>query len=282
MARSDHTVAHATTVRPQRQGTLMWPVRVMHTVSRRSSDIGRPVRFAPIASTVGHVSDRGGTIKPKVATRRRILRVTWEFLDASRERAPSMGAIARAAGVRRQTVYDHFDSQAELLVAAVRERHRSLDMHEQFALARSAPTARVALANTIRTWCHYVTYAAPVARFVSTASPVGDRWWDDLARTELATRELVERLDAEGDLDQTWSIDAADDLLRAQLHPRSWLALVVGAGWSADAFADRQVEVVERVLLRFPRPPVSAAPRSRRTDGHARAPLRGSRPPVTG
>ena len=66
---------------------------------------------------------RAGVRKaPPGAVRERILAAAWEMVRAGRLSDLTMAAVARAAGVSRQTVYVGFGTRAGLLVQMVRER----------------------------------------------------------------------------------------------------------------------------------------------------------------
>lgn len=185
------------------------------------------------------------------ATRSKILDVTLHHLLGGR--GISLQEIAAAAGVTRQTVHFHFSSRAGLLVATARRVDARSRIAEQFAAALAAPTAGEALEATVRVWFDYVPRILPVARALQAAA-VSDEaaaaaWWDRMDAFRLAIRPVIQRLQAEGELDTCWSVDDATDILWSVIHPLGWDSIVGHRGWSPERFTDRQVEVANRLLL---------------------------------
>ena len=183
------------------------------------------------------------------ATRHRILEATWELI-VERGISVSINEIAGAAAVTRQTVYFHFGSRAGLLVAMAQHRDTQERIGGEFAKARSEPTARAVLEATIRTWCRYIPRILPVARALYNAAEVDEdaarAWWDRMDAIRGTFRHAVQGLADAGELDPSWTVAEATDVLWAIMHPRAWADLVEHHRWDPDRLVDRQIEVVER------------------------------------
>lgn len=186
------------------------------------------------------------------ATRRRILEATWQLI-VERGMSVSINEIADAAAVTRQTVHFHFGSRASLLIAMAQHRDALDRIGDRFLEARSAPAAPTALEATVRTWFEYVPRILPVARALYNAAANDEdaarAWWDRMDAARAMIRQVVQRLADSGDLDPSWTVAEATDIVWAITHPRVWDDLVEHHGWDPDRFIDRQVEVAERTLL---------------------------------
>ena len=126
-------------------------------------------------------------------TRRRILEAARELVAAGK--APSVGSIARRAGVSRITVYNRFGSRAALL--------QSLVGPDAPAAPGDAPPReqlQTLLFNSCARW------AAQPALFRHLPEPAGDG---------SAERRLAERLAESDDLRPGCSIKEAEDVIRA-------------------------------------------------------------------
>ncbi len=186
------------------------------------------------------------------ATRVRILDAAWTLV-VERGLGVSMRDIAAAAHVTRQTVYFHFESRAGLLVAMARHRDHAERIGERFRAARAAPTARQALTATIRAWYAYLPRVLPVARALQNAAATDDAaasaWWDRMDAVRLVIRRVIQRLADDHDLDESWSVDEATDILWSITHPRAWDDLINHHGWSPTSLVERHIQIAHRILL---------------------------------
>jgi AcrR family transcriptional regulator len=145
-------------------------------------------------------------------TRRRIIRATTELLPASGS-SLSVTAIARAAGVAVQTIYDHFGSKGGLLMATVNEVQRSGGLYDAFKEVFRSPDGETAmrrmLAATVGLWHG----AWPFVEFTVRArrtDPVVAEAMDKLDDLRFAHFEaIVQRLDDEGRIRAGLSVQAA-------------------------------------------------------------------------
>ena len=83
-------------------------------------------------------------------TRQRILDATWDLLVERGSGDVPLEEVARAAGVSRQTVYAHFGSRTDLLVALVEGYKERVGYDALVAPVLSAPTAGDALHELVR------------------------------------------------------------------------------------------------------------------------------------
>lgn len=83
------------------------------------------------------------------ATRVDIIAAAHRLLDEPRGSALSLDEVARAAGVTRVTLYNHFGSRSALLAAIFEDQGRVIG-YERVRAAQALPDPREALTSTLR------------------------------------------------------------------------------------------------------------------------------------
>lgn len=187
------------------------------------------------------------------ATDQRILEATWSLLGKSPDLKVRMADIAAAAGVSRQAVYIHFGNRANLLLAAVRHRDRSLGLTRRFIdAARNHPLPE-ALGNFVRAWLGYIPHIQPVAQLLSAAAAVDPEaaaaWEDRMALLRNQILILASRLEEAGFLRAPWTAATAADWIWHRTHVDGWGHLIGERGWNARDFADAVADSLARDLL---------------------------------
>jgi AcrR family transcriptional regulator len=199
------------------------------------------------------VSEHVVTKRTGSAVRGRILREAWAMIEAGRLDGLTMGAVAKAAGVSRQTVYVQFGSRAGLLVQMVRERDEGNPRAERVAAAIASPdpvAALVALTRELGGWWQDID---PIAQGLFAASLTDEAaraaWEDRMAHLHEFTDAVVERLTEAKVLAPGWDATAASDWLAAQLNPLGWALLVKDSGWAQSLYEQRLAMIVQDVLV---------------------------------
>jgi AcrR family transcriptional regulator len=165
-------------------------------------------------------------------------------------------AVANRAGVSRQTVYAHFPTRPELLVAAV-ERARDvagLDAARQSVY--EAPTATAALEALVdlHAWFVPSVLRAQVAiERERSIDPEVERAFATRSgsRRQLATH-VATRLHAEAELASPWTVTTAGELIETLTSPTFTAQLLREARWSETELRDRLLLVLRRTLLDHP------------------------------
>lgn len=185
-------------------------------------------------------------------TRERIFAAVVDLVRA--DKAPSMAAVARAAGVSRQTLYLHFGDRVGLfsdLIPYLTSRNPDLPV---LGSALSLP-AREAFEQHFRGW---IAVAAHIGRY---ASPLWAAMADDPEMVE-GVRErdngirtiylrLFEKLDEEGLLKPSWAIEeAADAAWSMTLYLLTVNHIRMMRGWTVEEIADRQLKLLGEAFLR--------------------------------
>ena len=198
-------------------------------------------------------SQPASTTGAESAVRARILREAWAMIEAGRLDALTMGAVATAAGVSRQTVYVQFGSRAGLLVQMVRERDETNPRRERVAAAIASPDpveALVALTRALAGWwpdLHPVAHALYAAALTDEAARAA--WEDRMGHLHEFTGAVVQRLAEHDVLAHGWDPQLASDWLAAQLNPLGWVLLVKGSGWTQSLYEQRMATIVQDVLV---------------------------------
>jgi AcrR family transcriptional regulator len=188
------------------------------------------------------------------ATRRRILDATRALLEENPGVHPSMGDVARRAGVSRQALYLHVADRASLLLEVSRLVDATLRTPARQRRVDEAPTARDALreAVALQAWLkprlHGVATALDVLR---RTDPGALAAWREREHARLGRCEqVVRRLDAEGELAEGWDVAGAARCFWAVTSQRVWDDLVNDQGWSAARYRAHVTALLESALLR--------------------------------
>ena len=191
---------------------------------------------------------------PEPGTARdRILREAWSMIEAGRLGDLTMGAVAAAAGVSRQTVYVQFGGRAGLLVQMVRESDEQNPRGDLVDEALATPHPVEALDAVTRTLAGWWPEIHPIAHalFAAALTDEGARaaWEDRMVHLHALTSAVVDRLAAEGALAAAWEPATASDWLAAQLNPITWVLLVAGSGWTQERYEERMTAIARDVLV---------------------------------
>jgi AcrR family transcriptional regulator len=194
------------------------------------------------------------TAPEQSATRTRILRATWRLMEERNGRSVFMRDVAKAAGISRQAVYDHFGSRAELMVATVRYGDEVLGLDERLRRYRAATDGVQRLEAFVEFWGNYLPEIHGIARALlvarETDEAVAAAWDDRMGVVHEACRDIVERLRQDGALAPRWSLDEAADVLWTILSIRGWESLVLERGWPASRYVGRMQELTKRAFVR--------------------------------
>lgn len=189
------------------------------------------------------------------STRQEILEACRSVVEEGRPESWTMEAVAERAGVTRMTVYRHFSSRAQLLVATVRYVDEFERVRERFASVGRSPDARRALSRWVEVWVDYVPHVHRLAlALLATrhADPAAAEAWDDrMDSLREGVGVLVAWLDREGMLRPGLGADVATDLMWAIASVQVWDALTRDRGWSPEIYQS-QIESALRHTLTGP------------------------------
>lgn len=188
-----------------------------------------------------------------IRTRTRILEAARRLVEERGYHGVGLETVAAAAGVSRQSIYVHFRSKAQLLVALVAYVDEQAGLPELGRAVDSAPSAFEALhrfIDLVATLTPRVHRTAAVLDAARLDAPEAElAWTDRMTSRRRRCALVVARLDDEGRLSPAWSRDDAADLLYAMTSVRVWEDLVVRRSWSPARFRRNLRHALERALV---------------------------------
>jgi AcrR family transcriptional regulator len=196
---------------------------------------------------VKRVYDNRLRTEQAAATRHRVLKAARELFLTQGYAATSMGAIASAAGVSRETLYKVFGSKAAIIkdvydvtVGGDEDDIPVAERPEMMAIWRTAdPRSKVsALAAGS---AELVGRLGPLWAMVLSGARAGDPELAQLAATSNAERlaaveGLIRDLAGVGGLREGLSETEAVDVMWMLLSPEVWQLLVDDRGWTLPAY----------------------------------------------
>ena len=186
-------------------------------------------------------------------TRTRILEAARWLLEDRGYHAVGLESVAAAADVSRQSIYVHFGSKANLLLALVAYVDEQEGLPDLARAVDQSPSALEALdrfVDLVATLTPRVYRTAAVLDSARLDAPEAETAWVD--RTTSRRRRcarIVSRLAGEGRLAPGWSREEAADFLWAMTGLRVWEDLVVRRGWSSRRFRSHIRRALEQVLV---------------------------------
>jgi len=188
-----------------------------------------------------------------MSAREKILEAVVTLLGTDTGAEFTYDRLAREANVSRQTVYAHFPTRADLLVAVADHARAKFDADRlsipilEAATGVDALTALVAfhVSFTPKVLRQYraVEYARSTDPELMKAFGKRTRGRDQLIRL------VMTRLQAEGRLHPAWSVDSATDFVVATVNASTTYELLENRGWSIPELEERLLRVFNLALL---------------------------------
>lgn len=195
-----------------------------------------------------------------VPTNARSRRTRAAVLDAARalleEHGPTaltMAATAERAGVSRRSVYLHFATRADLLVALydhVYEVERVGDSLRPVLDAPDPVTALDELAAHVGRLRPRVGAAAAAIRRERRSDPDFAAHWEVVARDQRRIcRHVIKALQREGHLAEQWTVATATDMLWTLLSGDVIDNLMIDCGWSTERYVDHVAALIRATFV---------------------------------
>ena len=187
----------------------------------------------------------------KIDTRTRILKACLALLVEGAGNGIRMSDIARRAGVSRQALYLHFQTRADLVIAATKLQDEETRTAERLQPSRSAKTGRERMSAYIRAWCSYIPVIYPVVQTILHLSEVDEEvaraWRQRMEDMREGCEAAIAALERDGDLPDHFDRQTATDLLWTMVSVRSWELLTRERGWSEEKYLTE----IEKSALRL-------------------------------
>ena len=203
--------------------------------------------------------DNTGRRAESLATRQRILNATRQLMLERGYRATTVAAIARAAGVHVDTVYELVGRKPvlvrELIEQALSGTDHAVPAEDRpyVAAIRAEPDPRrkIALyAAAVRAMQARLAPLVLAVRDASATEPEAREVWRQLSdRRATNMRTFVRDLQAAGGLREGLSIEEAADSVWATNSSDMYLLLTVDRGWSPDRYERWLTDTWHRLLL---------------------------------
>ena len=167
-------------------------------------------------------------------TRTQTLDAAWTLISENGAEI-SISDIAKAVGISRQAVYQHFGSRGGLLVALVRRADERFEIKEKFDAALQLQDPKERLSETLVAWLDFVPKIYPVAkdlvRLRATDVEAANAWEDRMSDLRSWLLELMQSLQRDGALNTEWTPRAASEFFWAQTSVQVWGLLTEDCGW---------------------------------------------------
>ncbi len=189
-------------------------------------------------------------MKQKVSGKERIILAALKLIAKRGGVDVTMGQIAKAARMSRQAVYLHFADRGELFIALARHTDEQRGLNAEIQHIRDAPNGLEAMRRMVSLQARSNPTIWPIARMfeaVRRSDPEVERPWQDRLQHRLTgCRQIMERVEKDGDLRPGMPVEVAGDLLWTLTSLRMWEDLVLLRGWNPKKYE----EYVYGVLLR--------------------------------
>lgn len=165
-----------------------------------------------------------------------------------------MAAVASAAGVTRQTLYDQFGSKAGLLRAMVTRSEEVAGLPRLLERVQAETDGLAALQAMLDAVAAVEPQVYPMSRLVHAArleDPVAAELWAWRMGSRLAgMRGVMARLAADGLLVSGVSVGEAAEIAWALTSPQQFECLVITLGWDVPRYRAHLERTITARLLR--------------------------------
>lgn len=192
----------------------------------------------------------------KSDTKTRIVDATWKLFNEMSPKSPTLGQIAKEAGVSRQAVYLHFDNRSNLFAETIRIMRDKTGSAERLKAAREVAPELVLPSWVDKLFGVYEEILPIVRTYLAAAhaDDAGKQGSDFMvARVRVSVAFVIERFESLGMLQPRWTVETATDWLYTRVNLAAWHLIVHELGWTHEQAVERTVESLEADLLVIPK-----------------------------
>ena len=190
----------------------------------------------------------------KVSGKERILEAALALMTKRGAVDVTMAQIAKAARMSRQAVYLHFADRGELLIALVRYTDQKRGLDAEIQHIHDSPTGVEAMRRMISLQARSNPIIWPVARMLDGArrsDPEVERSWQDRLQHRLVgCRQIMRKVQDDGDLLPGIPFECAADLLWTLTSLRMWEDLVLQRKWPVKRYEEYVFGLLLRALTK--------------------------------
>jgi AcrR family transcriptional regulator len=187
-------------------------------------------------------------------TRKRLLETVIALLLDPNGSALRMVDVAKAAGVTRQTVYDHFKNRSEMLISAVLDFGDAQNVDDHLAQSRAAPTGIARMEAYTDGLMGFYPSISPVhkalTRLGAGDQDAVDAWGNRMSAMKEGCHAAMAALERDGMLTERLTLEKATDYYFTLLSIDAWSHCVTDCGWTQDAYVKNLQAVTRAVLVR--------------------------------
>ena len=191
-------------------------------------------------------------MREKVSGKEKILQAALKLIKRRGGADITMAQIARAARMSRQAVYLHFKDRGDLLVALAQYTDQLRGLDAEIQHIRDAPTGIEATKRMVSLQARSNPTVWPIARMfegLRRSDPDVEKPWQDRLQHRLnGCRQIMHRVNDEGNLLSSIPVDVAADLMWTLTSLRMWEDLVLLRGWSPKKYEAYVYGVLLRAL----------------------------------
>jgi len=191
--------------------------------------------------------------KKRPVTRARLLDTVLDRFVSGDGSALRMVDVAKAAGVTRQTVYDHFSNRSEMLIAAIVHFGEQLNVDDRLAESRAATSGADRMRAYTRAVIEFFPEIYPLQKALTR---MGDQdrdaksaWEHRMAAMKEGCAAAIDALHRDGTLRPGLSAHQAVDYYFTLLRIEAWSYCVHDCGWSERAYLDQVQNVTAQLFI---------------------------------
>jgi AcrR family transcriptional regulator len=191
-------------------------------------------------------------MQTKSDTKTRIIDATWKMFNEMSPKSPTLGQIAKDAGVSRQAVYLHFENRSNLFAETIRIMREKTKSAERMKAAREVEPELV-FSSWVDKLFEVYEEILPMGETFLAAAHVDEAGKQGrgafIASVRRSAAFVIERFESLGMLQPKWTVETAIDWLYTKIDFATWHLIVHELGWSHEQAVARTVESLEADLL---------------------------------
>ena len=165
-----------------------------------------------------------------------------------------MAEIAKAAGISRQALYLQFPDRASLFLALARYADEKRGLGPALQRIRETESGLVSLELLLALRARMNPGIWPlhlVAQTLRHHDPAVERAFGDrLKNRRIVCRDIIEKIDRDGQLRPDLSIEQATDQLWSITSMGTWADLVLTCKWSAETYRTQLLLLLRHALFK--------------------------------